>query len=109
MALNWNITEVKDWDKTTEEENVVLNTLIWMTMAVGMREITEKNHIEFHARVQLIEKLHGSLLHEEGKDRLIKLEEVKRFIGLSTNASTLTRNQFNKNQLERFYKERLGE
>lgn len=105
MSLNWDMKNVKDWEELTDHEKKVAEVLIWMTMPVGIPTITEKTAKEFQARLQLIELLFGGMtVEDDGSPRLIKLEEVERFIGLHTNASTLTRTQFNKNQLSRFYK-----
>ena len=107
MSLNWDATKVKDRENFTDEQFQMLDNMIWFTMAVGMREITEDNAKEFHARVQLIEKLHGALMGVGPSERFLKLEDVQMCIGLTTNASTYTRNQFTKIQTDRFYKERV--
>lgn len=109
MPLTWNIEKVKDYKELTDEEWRITDTLVWLTMAVGIRELTEANAKEFYARVQLMEHLHGAWLNEGGKPRYIRWEEVQRNIGLTTNASTYTRNQFNKRQLDRFYADRVKE
>lgn len=105
MSLNWNIEKVKDWENFNDEQRVVLDSIIWLTMAIGIGEITEDNHKEFFARLHMIEKLFGGVIFREGKYRTIKLDEVKDLIGLTTNVSSITRAQFNKNQLQRFYRE----
>lgn len=106
MSLNWNAEKVENRENFTKEQFGILDALIWMTMAVGIHEITEKNYKEFHARLDLIQSLHGAYMNKKGEDYFVTLEDVKMCIGLRTNAGTLTRNQFNKGQLERFYKER---
>lgn len=106
MSLNWNAEKIEGRENFTDDEFGVMDGLIWLTMAVGIHEITEKNYKEFHARLDIIQRLHGPYMNQGGKDYLITEEDVKRCIGLRTNASTLTRNQFNKSQLERFYRER---
>lgn len=106
MSLNWNAEKIEGRENFTDEEFGVLDGMIWLTMAVGIHELTEKNHEEFFARLDLIQKLHGAYMNRKGEDYFITKEDVKKCIGLRTNASTYTRNQFNKNQLERFYRER---
>lgn len=108
MALTWDATKVTDWKKKT---GAVADTMIWMTMFVGMNEITEKNAEEFYARIQLLEKLFGAYLNQTDTEtkvtepKYITFDDVKSFIGLTTNASTLTRNQFNKRQMDRYYRD----
>jgi len=107
MALNYNFSKVADHEKLHEDNNEwqATDVLIWMTMAVGIHTITEDNHKEFYARLHLLEKLNGAMRTEGGKEKLFTLEEVKRRIGLSTNASTLTRNQFIKVKTGRYFDE----
>lgn len=106
MALNWNAKAVKGREDFTEWEFKVLDAMIWLTMAVGMYKITDSNWKEFHARIQFIERLHTPMMSKDGKDYFITEEDVKRCIGLQTNASTFTRHQFNKIKVDNFYKER---
>lgn len=106
MSLNWDATKVEGFKDFTDEDHKVLEVLIWLSLASGIREITKDNYKEVHARIALVEKLFGGLRAEGGKDVFLKLEEVEKCIGLVTNTSTLTRNQFNKNQMERFYREK---
>lgn len=106
MALNWNIEKVENYKELTEGDAwQITNALIWMTMVLGIREITPKTAQEFIARAKFLERLQGSWLNKGGKEIKFKDEWVTRRIGLTTNAGTHTRNQFNKNQLDRFYKE----
>lgn len=105
MALNWNIAKVKDWEKLEGAERSITDAIVWATMAVGIPEITEKNVDEFYARVHLFELLVGSYRQKEGKAVYITKDDVKRRVGLYTNASRYTRNQFNKIRLERYYEE----
>lgn len=105
MSLNWNIEKVKDWENLNDEQRVVLDSIIWLSMAIGIGEITEDNYKEFFARIHMIEKLFGGVIFRDRKYRTIKLDEVKDLIGLTTNVSKISRTQFNKNQLGRFYRE----
>jgi|TARA_R100000149_G_C5805286_1_gene90871 hypothetical protein len=108
MALNWYISEVEDWDnycfepapENPKEERMtpLTNQLINMTMAVGMHEITKKNYREFYTRMLLL-GLDKSLytLDEDGNQVGIQLEDVKRHIGLGTNASSIRLDKLLKN------------
>lgn len=104
MALNWNIEKCQKLEEV-KQDWAVTETLIWLTMSVGMREITNANYKEFYARVHLVELLNGSFLYKEREPRYITLEDVKLRVGLRTNSSTKTRSQFNKTYLDRYYKE----
>ena len=100
MPLNWYISKVENWEKycfTSDPEAIqelkmtpLTHQLVNITMAVGMHEITKKNYREFYTRMLLLD-LHKSLytLDEEGNQKPIQLEDVKRHIGLGTNASSI--------------------
>jgi hypothetical protein len=102
MALNWDASKVEGWK---EKAGSVADMVIWMTMFVGINQITEKNYEEFYSRAALLEKLFGASLLKGGEPRPMTLEDIKAYIGLSTNASTLTRIQFNKRQTDRWYRD----
>ncbi len=100
MALNYDLTRINGYKKLWKRqgENLEMKepyrTIIFCTMMTGIREITEKNRTNFHARVSFIENTRGSFCHKKGKPVYISQEDVDRMIGLRTNASTLTRSQF---------------
>lgn len=108
MALNWNLEDIKNYkrlvytknDDGTYKMNKIYETIILSTMIVGMREITEENHEKFFNRLRLVESMDGAFFFEtkRGKHhpRYIKKEEIKKMIGLRTNASELTRTKFMK-------------
>jgi hypothetical protein len=115
MPLNWNVTDVKNHKRVMYSKNEdgtykmkpIYETIILSTMIVGMRGITEKNYEKFFNRLRLVESVNGAFFFEtkRGKHhpRYIKKEEIKKMIGLKTNASELTRNKF----LKRFDKDKL--
>jgi len=113
MSLNWNLNGIKNYKEVcwvpipeseqTENERVQLNpttdTMIWMTMIVGMPCITEKNADEFFARVRYHERLEGTLKMRrvEGGEPIevyTTKEDVTKHIGLETNACNYTRREF---------------
>ena len=108
MPLNWYISKVEDCDnycfepdpENPEKERItpLTNQLINMTMAVGMHDITKKNYREFYTRMLLL-GLDKSLytLDEDGNQVGIQLEDVKRHIGLGTNASSIRLDKLLKN------------
>ena len=102
MSLDWDITEVKNHEEITVEGApwVITETLIWLTMAVDMGQITEENHEEFFKRVSIWETIHGPSMHkwnketEEREPMPMTLEDVERRIGLSTNVITRDREEW---------------
>ena len=112
MSLDYHLSEIKDWEKLcwlpheTEEGKVSLNrvtkALTFLTMSIGMNEIKTSNWKEFFIRVASHENIFGPSLfdfdEEEKKPvkRYITQEDVKEHIGLATNASRYTLNEFYK-------------
>jgi hypothetical protein len=103
MALNWNITNCKDSALLqTDDEWPITNALIWATMSVGIRDITEKTVPEFYARLSVWESIVGPMFYEDdenGKttERGVTLDDLRKRIGLHTNASSMTRAEWRKN------------
>ena len=106
MPLNYDLNKIKGfkslYEKSHETSGVRLKkipeTIILSTMSVGMRSITEDNYIKFFNRLRIIETVHGPFLFKRTKKgpvaRPIKIEDVKRMIGLDTNASEIPRSKF---------------
>lgn len=114
MALNWNLTEVKDHEELIGEDDwAITESIIFYTMLVGMPHISEANHEEFFTRVHFYEKLFGSVVYmiDENNNRInypITLEEVRRRIGLRTNAETMTKTKFMNHFFKQFSREALS-
>jgi hypothetical protein len=68
--------------------------IVLATMSIGINEITESNWEEFFKRVNFSEKAIGTFYYESGEPLFIKEQDVKRLIGLHTNASKKTKKQF---------------
>lgn len=114
MSLDWNIKQIRDYIKlyrkigegergySATQPTFTLRSeserIIWLTMIIGMREITEKNWEQFYNRVNFYEKNTDSHMWKKQKNKLVPMyitkDQVQKMIGLSTNASTLTKNQF---------------
>lgn len=97
MPLNWNVAKCENYmEFFNEEENMKqpYSSIVMATMIVGMNEITEQNYEQFYKRINLAERVGGCYVFTDGKPSYITLEEVKRMIGLHTNASRLTAMQF---------------
>jgi hypothetical protein len=124
MALSWNVNKIKNFESLIYYKKdggddfyvrPLAEALIWATMLIGMNRITEGNYEEFFERVATYEHLNGPWLRQTDrrfknglKDRHITLADIEKHIGLETNASTVSRRQWNtrvaKNALERSLK-----
>ena len=109
MPLNYNYSKIKESTKVFEPDGTfddegnelgyiaqVLDTLIWATLSVGLSDITEKNWKDFYTRMKIMGK-DRSLLRKDKNGRYtvpISAQEVKDHIGLTTNATKLTKLQF---------------
>jgi hypothetical protein len=116
MALNWDITKVYRHKNlyrkitTMNNEGFELkepySTIIILTITIGINNITEENHLQFYNRVNLIEKLYGPLFYKSTSKKpvakYVTVEDVKRMIGLKTNAANISKAKFLKNQLSNF-------
>ena len=100
MSLDWYVEEIENFeelvwlpndDGETFHLNPVTNTLIWMTISVGMNEITKKNWPVFYGRVAALEGYGGATG--------ITAKAVEAPIGLGTNASEMTAAAFEKKML----------
>lgn len=107
MSLNYDFMKCEG--PKDDNERVALDCLIWATMTVGLGEITEKNAHEFFSRIALYEKAQGPFRTSGKGGVYFTPQEIKRWIGLKTNVSPMTKNQFLKrfefelNQLEKRY------
>lgn len=75
--------------------------LIWTTMNVGMGSITKKNWKRFYRRVHILEQVRGPNIMRHNDDGTTTRywttpAIIKEHIGLSTNASSMSINQFRK-------------
>ena len=106
MALTYDLTAIKGRDEKyphkvnadgEEIMNDVTNMLIFVYMVTGIREITEANSEEVFTRIRMSEMIHGGyfLDEETGEYRHVTLQEVTEHIGLKTNASDISKAQFN--------------
>ncbi len=94
MSLDWDLTKVKDRDKMEYDFG---DGLIWATMYIGMDKITPDNASEFYARLTVYNDVIGNIWNmTKGKDDKLHaffptFDQLKLWIGLKTNASTMTK------------------
>lgn len=89
--------------------NPVAKSLIFVTMALGMGEITEANYKDFYKRLRFFEALHGPLLQYEGVEgaeslanKRFTIHDIKAHIGLRTNVSFETESKWRKRTIDNF-------
>lgn len=114
MSLNFNYKKVAEWEAASthpcspHEWHPIGNALVWMSMVCGYGEITEKNATKVAQRLMEYQAIEGPLLEYTVPDaaggrtsrRLYIAEpEVQRYVGLTTNASTMTDREWNKKLL----------
>ena len=110
MSLDYDFTSIKDWEElhNNDWELTVSKAIVWTTMNVGFSGITEKNYHQFFTRSQFFYGLYGAPLFKGDEPYNYKLTDIKRRIGLRTNASTLTDPAFFKD-LRRRYNLRIND
>lgn len=92
MGLNWNMEQVADWEaKCTHPSDPdrlspVADAIIWMTLAIDLGEITEKNLAEFWKRTAAYQTLGAPMQTTDGPVYLTR-EDIEDFIGLRTNVT----------------------
>jgi hypothetical protein len=112
MSLNWSLVQIKGYEtlcwipeegkSRTQRLAPVTETLIFLTMPVGIGQITERNAGEFYARVHAWERVTmARRMNRDGETVFITPEQVFAHVGLSTNASSMTKIGFAKNLFKR--------
>jgi len=96
MPLNWNVKKVKNYEELFNEGQMSepYSTIAISTINVGINEITEKNYLQFYNRINMLERMHGTYFYYDRTPKYITEEDIKRLIGLHTNASCKTKTQF---------------
>ena len=90
MPLSWSVEKVADHEEVTAEGRPweITELLIFTTMGVGIGQITDANAEEFWTRMQVWAMACG---HEPLE---ITLDDIKRRVGLRTNASLKSKAAF---------------
>ena len=106
MALTWNVTQIANhetvttspfpgWDKKPQWHPAT-EALVWLSVHCGYSEIIEKNAEEVAYRVGIWESYIGATMVWGGGDLRVSEQDVRNHIGLTTNASRLSRAEFKK-------------
>lgn len=108
MSLDWNLTEIENHEEVCwiddghggHRLSPVTETLILMTIPLGMTAITPATVEEYATRIAMIQDVDGGLLlgtDPETGDRTdvrVTTADVYAHVGLRTNASSRTRGSF---------------
>ena len=98
MALHWDVSKCENVDEMQDKESGITDAVVWLTMAVGLGEITEANCEEFCRRAALVQMLNGPWLI---RGIYVTDEMIRRRIGLGTNVSNETWAQWSKRYLSK--------
>lgn len=82
MALEWDLTKVTDWQDIDPARR---ESMIWMTMIVGIGEINDATVQKFFERVYAYERINGAMVRTPNGDRYTTPADIRRFMGLKTN------------------------
>ena len=104
MSLNWNVEDCVGREDWSDRDHDVLDALIWGTMLVGLQRITEANLPEWLLRMRVERANYASafqIKYQNEREYYLRLEHLRKFIGLRTNATELTRSKWLKTFMER--------
>ena len=102
MGLNFSFTKVANYEAVTsdptdaERWHPVADALVWLSLICGYQEITARTVDKVIARILTYQAVTGAYLSFKGAPVYITAEDVRRFIGLQTNASAMTDAQWAK-------------
>ena len=96
MALSFSFEKVDNYEEVATNPHdetkwhPVADALVWLSMICGYDEITEKNFEKVAARILGFQKMNGAYLRTQTQQIYITERDVARFIGMYTNANTMT-------------------
>lgn len=104
MGLNFSFKKVANYEEVTTDPadetrwHPVADALVWLSMICGYREINAKNVDKVITRIMTYQAVAGAYLSANAGAIKVYItpEDVRRFIGLATNASTMTDAQWAK-------------
>lgn len=98
MSLNFNFQNVTNYEEVTTHPaddtrwHPVADALVWLSLICGYREITLKNVDKVISRVMTYQAVGGSYF----RGVYITAQDIRRFVGMTTNASVMTDAQWAK-------------
>jgi hypothetical protein len=110
MPLNCNYDKIADQSLITsphdsEYYHPVAYALSMMSMSCGFNKITKDNAANIYQRIKACQAMHGAFIHKKRETNsvtavYITQRDVEAYVGLTTNASTLTDAAFGKRVME---------
>jgi len=94
MTCDYNTSKCSPSLPESDYEAVVRQILTITSASTGMNKMTDKNWLEWYIRLNTIEKFFGRMIVSVGEERYISPSDVKRWVGMTTNSSPLSRAQF---------------
>lgn len=99
MPLNWSIRDCDNWESLVADgEAAVTEALVFGAMFIGIHNITADNAGDFYARIKMMEAAFGPLvkkfIDDEVVDYYMTQSDIRARVGLSTNASTITKTAY---------------
>lgn len=94
MSLNWNVTKIEDQSIIRAQDGTLTGlaqTVIFLMMFTDMHELSTKTIDEAVWRFTFYEDAFGALRKTEKGEIPLRGQEIRAFIGLSTNVKQLTR------------------
>jgi hypothetical protein len=116
MSLDFSYKDIDDalvnHPGDPERYHPVLNALVWLSMSCGYNKITKDNAGQIYLRLKAFQAMHGAALNMKRETNSISAlyitpADVIAYIGLTTNASTLTDAAFGKRVLGWMQEHRL--
>lgn len=100
MGFNFNLARIKNWKTVTVDPQTGLiagkvERLIWLTLTIGLADVTEKNLEEWKWRLAFLKTTTNDQWYER-----FTTEFLTELIGLTTNANRRTRAQWLKGWLK---------
>jgi hypothetical protein len=110
MPLNCNYNNIADQSlitnpHVTDEYHPVAYALSMMSTSCGFSKITKDNAANIYQRIKACQAMHGAFIHKKRETNsvtavYITQRDVEAYVGLTTNASTLTDAAFGKRVME---------
>lgn len=103
MSLNFDFSKVFDCEAVTTDPadpqswHPVADALVWLSLQCGFSEISHKNVDKVIDRIMAYQVVLGAYLHpDDGGEIYIMPVDIRRFVGMRTNATRLTDAQWHR-------------
>lgn len=100
MPLTWDATKCEDLHPEDEDERVITQTIVFMSAAIGMGNISKTNWKEFYVRSEVMNQLRGPFMYRGGKGYSLTPKDIQRRISLRTNVTFETKAMWRKRTMQ---------